>query len=39
MGNAGIVRELLRYTRIIEGRDPSYAVAWPDQPQALKRTA
>jgi hypothetical protein len=32
MGNAGIVRELLRYVRIGDGRDPDYAVAWPDQP-------
>jgi hypothetical protein len=31
MGSAGIVRELLRYARIASGRDPSYAVAWPDQ--------
>lgn len=36
MGNAGIVRELLRYTRIMEGRDPSYAIQWPDHPQANK---
>lgn len=36
MGNAGIVRELLRYARISEGRDPTYAFPWPDQPQALK---
>lgn len=32
MGNAGIVRELLRYTRATSGGDPSYAVPWPDQP-------
>lgn len=31
MGNAGIVRELLRHSRITQGRDPSYAVAMPDQ--------
>lgn len=31
MGNAGIVRELLRYQRIRDGRDPAYTVAWPDQ--------
>jgi hypothetical protein len=30
MGNAGIVRELLRYARIHDGRDPGYAVTWPD---------
>jgi hypothetical protein len=34
MGNAGISRELLRYARIRDGRDPGYAVAWPDHPQA-----
>ncbi|MGH8878309.1 MAG: hypothetical protein ACRD0P_13345 [Stackebrandtia sp.] len=32
MGNAGIVRELLRYSRIRDGRDPGYAVPLPDQP-------
>ncbi|MFE6619060.1 lanthionine synthetase LanC family protein [Streptomyces sp. NPDC057740] len=32
MGNAGIVRELLRYVRISRGGDPAYAFAWPDQP-------
>ncbi len=30
MGNAGIVRELMRYVRATTGRDPSYAVNWPD---------
>ena len=30
MGNAGIIRELLRYARIRDGRDERYAVAWPD---------
>jgi hypothetical protein len=30
MGNAGIIRELLRYARIRAGQDASYAVAWPD---------
>jgi hypothetical protein len=30
-GNAGIVRELLRYARIRNGGDPAYAVALPDQ--------
>ncbi|MFC6042602.1 lanthionine synthetase LanC family protein [Nocardioides hankookensis] len=34
MGNAGIVRELLRHDRIATGRDPAYAFAWPDQPVA-----
>jgi Lanthionine synthetase C-like protein len=32
MGNAGIVRELLRFHRAAGGRDPSYAVTWPDHP-------
>jgi hypothetical protein len=38
MGNAGIVRELLRYARIRDGRDPAYAIAWPDQPPATALT-
>jgi hypothetical protein len=32
MGNAGIIRELLRFIRIVEGRIPDYFVPWPDQP-------
>jgi hypothetical protein len=32
MGNAGIVRELLRFARVSGGGDPAYAVAWPDHP-------
>ena len=32
MGNAGIIRELLRYGRVTSGGDPSYAVPLPDQP-------
>ncbi len=32
MGNAGIIRELLRFRRILAGRDPRYAVSWPDHP-------
>ncbi|MFJ8629515.1 lanthionine synthetase LanC family protein [Streptomyces sp. NPDC093568] len=32
MGNAGIVRELLRFVRLGRGGDPGYAFAWPDQP-------
>jgi hypothetical protein len=32
MGSAGIVRELLRYARVADGRDPTYAVTWPDRP-------
>lgn len=34
MGNAGIIRELLRYARIHDGQDPDYAIAWPDHPPA-----
>ncbi|GIG68140.1 lanthionine synthetase LanC family protein [Phytomonospora endophytica] len=37
MGNAGIARELLRYSRLATGRDQSYAVAMPDQPVARPR--
>ena len=32
MGNAGIVRELLRYARIRDGRDGAYAIPWPGHP-------
>jgi hypothetical protein len=32
MGNAGIVRELLRFARIGTGGEPGYAVTWPDHP-------
>ncbi|MFF4500956.1 lanthionine synthetase LanC family protein [Streptomyces sp. NPDC001401] len=32
MGNAGIVRELLRFVRLSRGGDPAYAFDWPDQP-------
>ena len=32
MGNAGIIRELLRYARLTEGRADGYAVPWPDHP-------
>jgi lantibiotic modifying enzyme len=32
MGNAGIIRELLRYVRINDGRTPDYFVPWPDHP-------
>jgi Lanthionine synthetase C-like protein len=35
MGNAGLVRELLRHARITAGRDPSYAVQWPDHPATV----
>jgi hypothetical protein len=34
MGNAGIIRELLRFARASTGRDPAYAVTWPDHPPA-----
>ncbi|WP_406836183.1 lanthionine synthetase LanC family protein [Streptomyces sp. AHU1] len=32
MGNAGIVRELLRFVRLSRDGDPRYAFTWPDQP-------
>ncbi|WP_218854835.1 lanthionine synthetase LanC family protein [Paractinoplanes atraurantiacus] len=35
MGNAGIVRELLRFVRLTRGTDPAYAVPWPDHPPAM----
>ena len=34
MGNAGIVRELLRFVRASAGTDPAYAVPWPDHSPA-----
>jgi hypothetical protein len=34
MGNAGIIRELLRFARASTGADPAYAVSWPDHPAA-----
>jgi hypothetical protein len=37
MGNAGIIRELLRYARLRDGQDPGYAIAWPDHPPAVPR--
>ncbi|HEX3921522.1 MAG TPA: lanthionine synthetase LanC family protein [Streptosporangiaceae bacterium] len=37
MGNAGIIRELLHYARIHDGRDPGYAVTWPDHLPAAAR--
>jgi hypothetical protein len=36
MGNAGIIRELLRYARIRDGQDQRYAIAWPDHPPATR---
>jgi hypothetical protein len=32
MGNAGIIRELLRYARLSDGGAHGYAVPWPDHP-------
>jgi len=37
MGSAGVIRELLRHARLTDGRDPAYAVQWPDQPVASAR--
>ncbi len=37
MGNAGIVRELLRFVRLSRGGDPAYAFPWPDQPPVAHR--
>jgi hypothetical protein len=37
MGNAGIVRELLRFVRLRRAVDPRYAFAWPDQPEVPAR--
>jgi Lanthionine synthetase C-like protein len=34
MGNAGIIRELLRFARASAGRLPACAVPWPDHPSA-----
>ncbi|GAB3409198.1 glycoside hydrolase family protein [Flindersiella endophytica] len=38
MGNAGILRELLRFARADAGADPAYAVAWPDHLPATATT-
>jgi hypothetical protein len=38
-GAAGIIRELLRFARLGTDRDPAYAVAWPDHPQAAVAAA
>jgi hypothetical protein len=32
MGNAGIVRELLRYAKLRQGGSGTYSIQWPDQP-------
>jgi lantibiotic modifying enzyme len=37
MGNAGIIRELLRFARLERGAPPDYFVPWPDQPQSGPR--
>ena len=37
MGNAGIIRELLRFARAAVGADAAYAVPWPDHPPAAPR--
>ncbi len=37
MGNAGIVRELLRFVRVARGGEPDYAFTWPDQPAVRRR--
>jgi len=34
MGNAGILRELLRYVRLRHSDRVAYAIQWPDQPAA-----
>jgi hypothetical protein len=34
MGNAGIIRELLRFARTTAGANAAYAVPWPDHPPA-----
>lgn len=31
LGNAGIVREVLRFVRVITGAEPSYVISWPDR--------
>ena len=38
MGNAGIIRELLRFARASSGTDPTYALPWPDHPAAAPLT-
>lgn len=39
MGNAGIVRELLRFVRISRGDAPAYVFGWPDQPTVNQTAA
>lgn len=35
LGNAGIIRELMRYVRLNKGDSDGYAVQWPDHPGTL----
>lgn len=37
-GNAGIIRELLRYTGSADGAPAGYYVKWPDQPARTRNT-
>jgi hypothetical protein len=40
MGNAGVIRELLRYARLSQRRADGYAFQWPDHPvTAFERTS
>ncbi|MCM0619040.1 lanthionine synthetase LanC family protein [Nocardioides bruguierae] len=39
MGNAGILRELLRYARLVGGDFSGYATQWPDHPVAHHQVA
>jgi hypothetical protein len=39
MGNAGIIRELLRYQRLRTGLDTTYAVTLPDHPLAARTSS
>ena len=38
MGNAGIIRELLRYARLSDSGAAGYSVPWPDHPVATAAT-
>lgn len=38
MGNAGIIRELLRFARLCDDGDSAYAIAWPDHPVTAHAT-
>jgi hypothetical protein len=39
MGNAAIVRELLRYSRLCACHSDAYAVSWPDHPPTTSATS